>query len=120
MTPIEPILLSAPERQTSVSAINMMKYIVGSPLIMSLDNYGRVSTRYILALLKFRKRGPIFEVILQYNEITLGVYFMLKNDTYLRTRSRRWRMYAFAMSFPGRNEESFENIVKHLQLVYHM
>ena len=41
--------------QSSVNAVYMMKYIVGSPLIMYLDDCECICTYYLLALLKLRK-----------------------------------------------------------------
>ena len=56
------------QKQSSVNNAYLKKHVVGSPLIMWLDNYGCICTYYLLALLNLRKG-----IILQYQEITLRV-----------------------------------------------
>ena len=43
------------KRQSSVKTVYLKKYIVGSPLIMWLDEHGCICTYYLMALLNLRK-----------------------------------------------------------------
>ena len=43
------------KRQLSVNTVYLKKYIVGSPLIMWLDDYGWICPYYLMALLNLRK-----------------------------------------------------------------
>ena len=45
------------KRLSSVNTVYVKKDIVGSPLIMWLDDYGYICTYYLLALLNLRKGG---------------------------------------------------------------
>ena len=49
------------KRQSSVNTIYLKKYIVDSPLIMWLDDYGCICTYYLMALLNLRK-GSYFRI----------------------------------------------------------
>ena len=49
------------KRQSSVNTVYLKKYIVGSPLIMWLDDYGCICTYHLMALLNLRK-GSYFMI----------------------------------------------------------
>ena len=64
------------KRQSSVNTVYLKKYIVGSPLIMWLDDYGCIRTYYLMALLNWRK-GSYF-IISGYN--SQNAYRTLQNE----------------------------------------
>ena len=71
-----PIILA--KRQSSVNTVYLKKYIVGSPLIMWLDDYGCICTYYLLAFLNFRK-GSYF--IISENKAQ-SAYRTLQNESH--------------------------------------
>ena len=66
------------KRQSSVNTVYLKKYIVGSPLIMWLDDYGCICTYYLMALLNLRK-GSYF--IISGNN-SQSVYRTLQNESH--------------------------------------
>ena len=66
------------KRQSSVNTVYLKKYIVGSPLIMWLDDYGCICTYYLLSLLNLRK-GSYF--IISGNN-SQSVYRTLQNESH--------------------------------------
>ena len=70
-------ILSA-KRQSSVKTVYLKKYIVGSPLIMWLDDYGCICTYYLMALLNLRK-GSYF--IISRNN-SQSAYRTLQNESH--------------------------------------
>ena len=66
------------KRQSSVNAVYLKKYLVGSPLIMWLDDYGCICAYYLLARLNLRK-GSYF--IMSGNN-SQSAYRTLQNESH--------------------------------------
>ena len=104
--------LYGPKRQSSVTTVNMMKYIAGSSSIMHLDDYGCICTCYILALLKLTKGLS-----------HMGSYHIIHGVRILHWK--KWLLHTMQYGlidsecmhslcyFLDKNKESFYNIVKY-------